>query len=132
MSRKIRLNKDSVTKIVREKLRRDGNFVTESKIDKAIKKYLIERSDELEDGEPVGSDTYFSEDTVDAFSDMIHGLNEITEDLRIIQTREPDVLVEVDPEEQYSELYLNQLIETMEWVIEGLEYLRDLGEEREY
>ena len=125
MSRKIRLNKNSVTNIIREKLRRDGTVVNESKIDRAIKKYLSERTEDVGEA-PEGSVTSFGDDTKEAFSDMVHGLNDIVEDLRVIQTKEPDVLVEMHPEEQYSEFYMEQLIEAIEWVVEGLEYLRDL------
>jgi len=130
MSKKIRLNKESVTKIVRERLRRGGNVINETKIDRAIKKYLSERTEEVE-GPQEEDIMSFGDDTKEAFRDMLHGLTEITEDLKVIQTREPDVLVEIDPEEQYSELYLEQLIEAMEWVIEGLEFLRDLDGEFE-
>ena len=126
MKKKIRLNRDNVSKIVREKLRRDGNIVNESKIDKAIKQYLRERNEGFDGDYTVENNTTFSEETRDAFRDMIHGLNEMVEDLRIIQTKEPDVLVDMYPEEQYAESFLENVVSNLESVIEYIEYLRDL------
>ena len=98
----------------------------ESKIDKAIHQYLKERR-EMDDENLSYEDTMsFSEDAKDAFRDMIHGLTEMVEDLRIIQTKEPDVLVDMYPDETYAESYLEDLISNMESLISTVEFLRDL------
>lgn len=128
MKKKIRLNRDNVSKIVREKLRRDGNIVSESKIDRAIKQYLRERNEGFDGDYTVEDNTAFSEETRDAFRDMIHGLSEMVEDLRIIQTKEPDVLVDMYPEEVYAEPFLENMVSTLESVIESIEHLRDLDD----
>lgn len=126
MKKRIKLNNDRVRKLVRESLKRDGTFVHESKIDKAIRQYLKERSEVDNDNLSYDDVSSFSPDTEDAFRDMIHGLNEMIEDLRIIQTKEPDVLVDMYPEETYAESYLENLISNLESIVNSLEFLRDL------
>lgn len=135
MKKRVRLNNDRVRKLVSERLKRDGTFVHETKIDKAIKQYLRERQEEREERDNFVEDSMsFSPEARNAFQDMIGGLNEMVEDLRIIQTKEPDVLVDMYPEETYAESYLESLISNLESVIESLEFLSDLevdGEEDE-
>lgn len=129
MKKKVRLSNDKVKKIVTEKLRQDGTFVHESKIDMAIKKYLIERQDNTgnDEAESVMS---FSSEANKSFEQMIEGLYEMVEDLEIIKTKESDVLVDTHPEETYSETYLTEVIMTIEQIIDGLEYLRGLEDEQ--
>ena len=129
MKKKVRLNNDKVKKIVTEKLRQDGTFVHESKIDLAIKKYLIERQDNTGSDE-TESVMSFSSEANHSFEQMIEGLYEIVEDLEIIKTKESDVLVDTHPEETYSETYLTEVIMTIEQIIDGLEYLRGLEDEK--
>ena len=57
---------------------------------------------------------------------MATALTDIVEDLRIIQTKEPDVLIEMYPKEIYSESYLEELIYDVESVLEHIEYLYGL------
>lgn len=125
MKKKIRLNNDKVKKLVTEKLRQDGAFIQETKIDKAIKQYLIERT-ENKDPESTPEATVFSEKAKKTLNDMAIALTDIVEDLRIIQTKEPDVLIEMYPNEIYSEPYLEELIYDVESVLEHIEYLHSL------
>ena len=132
MNKRVRLNNDKVRKLVSERLRRDGTFVHETKIDKAIKSYLLERqeSDDREENQ-VDDSMGFSSEAKNAFHDMINGLAEMVEDLRIIQTKEPDVLVEMYPDETYAESYLEEMISNLESVIESLEFLRNMESDKE-
>lgn len=127
MKKRVRISNDKVRKLVSERLKRDGTFVHETKIDKAIQQYLRERQEEREGRDEYVEDSMsFSSEARSAFQDMIGGLNEMVEDLRIIQTKEPDVLVDMYPEETYAESYLEGLISNLESVIESLEFLSDL------
>ena len=128
MKKRVRLSNDKVRKLVSERLKRDGTFVHETKIDKAIQQYLRERQEERDEVESVSESGDFSPQAKNAFRDMALGLNEMVEDLRIIQTKEPDVLVDMYPEETYAESYLEDLITNFESVIESLEFLSDLTE----
>jgi hypothetical protein len=128
MKKRVRLSNDKVRKLVSERLKRDGTFVHETKIDKAIQQYLRERQEERDEVESVNESGDFSPQAKNAFRDMALGLNEMVEDLRIIQTKEPDVLVDMYPEETYAESYLEDLITNFESVIESLEFLSDLTE----
>jgi len=132
MNKRVRLNNDKVRKLVSERLRRDGTFVHETKIDKAIQSYLRERQerDDREENQ-VDDSTDFSSEAKNAFHDMIGGLTEMVEDLRIIQTKEPDVLVEMYPDETYAESYLEEMISNLESVIESLEFLRNMESDKE-
>jgi hypothetical protein len=112
-----------VVNIVMETLERDGVF-TKSKIDSAINGYLVEREEMLLDDESHIDDSYsFGPDTIEAFSDMIGGLNDTVEDLNIIRLKEDDVLVDTDV---YSDEYLEDIINDLESVVERLEYLKGL------
>lgn len=126
MKKRVKINNDKVRKLVRERLKQDGTFVHESKIDKAIRQYLNERK-KMEDEDLSYEDTMsFSGNAKEAFRDMIHGLNEMIEDLRIIQTKEPDVLVDMYSD-IYAEPYLEEVIANLESVINSVEFLRDLS-----
>jgi len=131
MKKRIRLNNDKVRKLVHERLKLDGTFVHETKIDKAIQQYLLERQEGLNNDIPMGDEMAFTKSSRNAFRDMVIGLSEIIEDLRIIQTKEPDVLIEVDPQDEYAESYLEDLISNLESAQEAIEFLRDLGNQRE-
>ena len=125
MKKRIRLNNDKVKKLVTEKLRQDGTLIQETKIDKAIKQYLIERTED-KDPESAPEATAFSKKAKKTLNDMATALMDIVEDLRIIQTKEPDVLIEMYPKEIYSEFYLEELIYDVESVLEHIEYLYGL------
>jgi len=129
MKKRVRLNNDKVRKLVSERLKRDGTFVHETKIDKAIQQYLRERQEERDEVDgSIDESGDFSPQAKSAFRDMAQGLNEMIEDLRIIQTKEPDVLVNMYPDETYAENYLEDLISSLESTIESLEFLSDLTE----
>jgi hypothetical protein len=122
--KKVKMNNTKVVDIVMETLERDGVFVTKSKIDSAIKGYLAEREEILLDDEPHIEDSYsFGPETVGAFNDMVGGLNDTVEDLNIIRIKEGDVLVDTD---EYSDEYLEDIINDLESVVERLEFLKGL------
>lgn len=130
MKKRVRINNDRVKKLVSEKLKQDGTFVHESKIDKAIKQYLSERKEGLDpEDAPEYEEKNFSDRAKKSFGDMTKALYDIVEDLMIIQTKEPDVLVDVHPEEVYSEGYIEQVVNQLELIIEHLEYLEGFSPE---
>lgn len=129
MKKSVRINNDKVKKLVNEKLKQDGTFVHESKIDKAIKQYLNERKEGLDpEDAPEYEEKNFSERVKKSFGDMNKALYDIVEDLMIIQTKEPDVLVDMYPEEVYSESYIGEVVNQLEIIIEHLEYLESLDQ----
>jgi hypothetical protein len=127
MKKRIRLDNDKVRKLVNERLKKDGTFVHDTKIDKAIAQYLRERQENVNNDE-TESTMSFTKESKNTFHDMMVGLNEIIEDLRIIQTKESDVLIDVHPEELYAETYLEELIYTLESVANSIELLHDLND----
>lgn len=130
MEKRVRINNDKVKKLVSEKLKQDGTFVHESKIDKAIKQYLNERKEGLDpENAPEYEEKKFSDRAKKSFGDMTKALYDIVEDLMIIQTKEPDVLVDIHPEEVYSEGYIEQVVNQLELIIEHLEYLEGFDPE---
>lgn len=129
MKKKIRFSNDKIKKIVNEKLEKDGTFVDDSKIDKVIKKYLNERKEGLDPENAPAEEMVFSDRAKKSFNNMNKALYDIVEDLMIIQTKEPDVLVDMYPEEVYSEGYLEQIVNQLELIIEHIEYLEGLDPE---
>lgn len=130
MKKRVRINNDKVKKLISDKLKQDGTFVHESKIDKAIKQYLNERKEGSLDPEdaPEYEEKNFSDRAKKSFGDMTEALYDIVEDLMIIQTKEPDVLVDMYPDEIYSEKYIEEVVNQLEGIIEQLEYLKDLDQ----
>ena len=130
MKKRVRINNDKVKKLVSEKLKQGGTFVHESKIDKAIKQYLSERKEGLDpENAPEYEEKNFSDRAKKSFSYMTKSLYYIVEDLMIIQTKEPDVLVDMYPEEVYSEGYIEEVVNQLELIIEHLEYLEGFNPE---
>lgn len=130
MKKKIRFSNDKIKKIVNEKLEKDGTFVDDSKIDKVIKKYLNERKEGLDpENAPEYEEMVFSARAKKSFNNMNKALYDIVEDLMIIQTKEPDVLVDMYPDEVYSEGYIEQIVNQLELIIEHIEYLEGLDPE---
>ena len=125
MEKRIRINKDNVKNLINKRLKKDGTFVNESKIDRAIKQYLKEREED-KDPELSPEDPQFSDKAISAFTSMTIGLYDIVDDLKLIQTQEGDVLVDLYPKEVYAEGYLDEVIQNLELIIESLEYLQDL------
>jgi hypothetical protein len=131
MKKRVRINNDKVKKLVSEKLKKDGTFVHESKIDKAIMEYLRERKENLDPENAPEQQNVFSEKAKEAFDDMASALYDIVEDLMVIQTKEGDVMTD-DYTEEYADEYINQLVNQIELVIEAVEHLRDfIPEEQE-
>jgi hypothetical protein len=122
--KKVKINNTKVVDIVMETLKRDGVFVTKSKIDKVINGYLVEREEMLLDDEQPINDSYsFNTETKLAFGDMVGGVNDMIEDLSIVQVKESGVVVDTD---LYSEDYLEDIITDLESIVERLEYLKGL------
>jgi len=117
MKKRMLMDNNKIRKIVSDKLKKDGTFIKESKIDKAIKDYLNERSEGIEDSEN-GS---FSPKAKRAFGEMSMALNDIIEDLYIIQTKEPDVEVDLDIN---GEQAIDTIIEKIEEVLDMLDMLK--------
>lgn len=121
--KKVKLNNNKVVDIVMETLKRDGVFVTKSKIDKVINSYLVEREEILLDDELPIDDT-FSDESKLAFDDMVIGVSGMIEDLSIIQVKEPGI--DVGGIDLYSEDYIESIITDLENILEKLEYIKDL------
>lgn len=118
------MNNSKVLNIVKETLERDGVFVSNSKIDSVIKKYLSEREEMLLDDESHLEDSYsFSKESKQIFSNTVNTLKDTVEDLNIIQVKEGDVLINTDV---YSEEYLESIMNDLEDVIERLEFIKGL------
>lgn len=128
--KKVRINNDKVKKLVSEKLKKEGTFVRESKIDKAIKDYLRERKEGL-DPENTPKQNVFSEKARNTFDEMSLALYDIIEDLMIIQTKEGDVVAEDYPKTRTAEEYITELVNQIEMVIEAVEHLRDFEPEED-
>lgn len=127
--KKVRINNDKVKKLVSEKLEKDGTFVHETKIDKAIKEYLRERKENLDSEGAPEQQNVFSDKAKEAFNDMASALYDIVEDLMVIQTKEGDVLAD-DYTETSAEEYIGDLVNQIEAVIEAIEHLRDFEPEQ--
>ena len=122
--KKVKLNSKGITNIVKRTLKDGGVFVSESKIDSVIKKYLTERDDMLlDDGSSIEDIYNFTEETKSTFTDMIAGISDTIEDLSVIRTTEGDVLVDTD---LYAEEYVDGIINDLESVVERLEFLKGL------
>jgi hypothetical protein len=130
MKKRVRINNDKVKKLVSEKLKKDGTFVHESKIDRAIIEYLRERKENLDIENTPEQQNVFSEKAKEAFDDMASALYDIVEDLMVIQTKEGDVMADDYPEMSADE-YINQLVNQIELVIEAVEHLRDFEPEEQ-
>ena len=130
MKKRVRINNDKVKKLVSEKLKKDGTFVHESKIDRAIIEYLRERKENLDPENAPEQQNVFSQKAKEAFDDMASALYDIVEDLMVIQTKEGDVMADDYPE-MLADEYINQLVNQIELVIEAVEHLRDFEPEQE-
>jgi len=76
--------------LIREYVKDQVGDVEESRIDKAIREYLIEREEEIYDD--IVEET-FSEKTKEALTDMWDALEEMISDLNIITLKEGDVTI---------------------------------------
>lgn len=131
MNKKIKLNNNKVRSLVKERLKMDGSFIDESKIDKVIRQYLIERIEQDNDINQTNDNLDFSRNTKKTFNNLVNNLNEIIEDIRIVQTKEPDILIESHSKEIYSESYLEEVVSKLEDIISSVEFLNNLNTNRE-
>lgn len=104
-------------------------LLSEKKIDKIIKKYLLEREEVNDDYNEELED--FSEDTKEVFNGMIEGLGEVLVDLDFIKNKEGDVKIYKKYNKHlYADNHLNTLINKLEDVINELSFLVE-GEDTE-
>jgi hypothetical protein len=107
----------------------EETLLSEKKIDTIIKKYLLEREDldvvTYEKGE-----ISFSEDSKEAFSDIVDGLSEVLVDLDFIKEKEGDVIIHKrNKRDLYADTHLESLISKLTDVVESLVLLiEDEGE----
>jgi len=122
-----KINSKSIRNIVKEHFL-DDNKLPEHKIDSIIKEYLKERDEILDDEYPLGDEYEFSPKTNEALSDMVDGLSEMVDDLDIIKEKEGNVLVTQDT---YADEYLQGLIMELKNVMEDINFLTELKDNRE-
>jgi len=98
----------------------EETLLSEKKIDTIIKKYLLERED-------LGMVTYekdsesFSEDSKEAFSDIVDGLSEVLVDLDFIKEKDSDVIIHRKyGKDLYADTHLETLISKLTDVVESL------------
>lgn len=109
----------------------EETLLSEKKIDKIIKNYLLEREDlDVETYEK--SVDSFGEDTKEAFSGMVEGLSEILVDLDFIKEKEGDVLLFQDSKDSvYADVHLKGLIDKLSDVIEDIIILTESDTEED-
>jgi|32_taG_2_1085360.scaffolds.fasta_scaffold02606_5 hypothetical protein len=109
----------------------EETLLSEKKIDKIIKNYLLEREDlDIETYEK--SVDSFGEDTKEAFSGMVEGLSEILVDLDFIKEKEGDVLLFQDSKDSvYADVHLKELIDKLSDVIEDIIVLTESDTEED-
>jgi hypothetical protein len=109
--------------IVKENFLEDS-FLPEHKIDKIIKEYLLEREELLNSDYLITEKYEFSPKTIDVFSDMLDGLNEMLDDLDIIKEKEGDVLI---VEGYYADENITEIIQKLTDVTKSISKLKKKG-----
>lgn len=122
-----RVSSKNIRNIVKEHFLDDTNL-PEHKIDSIIKEYLKERQEIMDDEYPLEDEYEFSPKTNEALSDMVDGLSEMVDDLDIIKEKEGNVLVTQDT---YADEYLQGLIMELKNVMEDINFLTELKDNRE-
>ena len=122
-----KINSKSIRNIVKEHFLED-NKLPEHKIDSIIKEYLKERDEILDDEYPLGDEYEFSPKTNEALSDMVDGLSEMLDDLDIIKEKEGNVILS---DGSYADEYLENVISDLNFIIEDLNFLTKLKDNRE-
>jgi len=122
--KKRKIDTESLSKIVKDRLLGDGGLIPEHRINKIIKDYLSERKEFLDDDTPIEDKYEFTPRTQKAFDDMSDGLEEMIGDLEVIKQRESDVLVDTDI---YADEYLSNIVSDLESIKEELRFLKDLS-----
>lgn len=123
--KKKKIDTESLSKIVKDRLLGDGGLIPEHKINRIIKDYLSERAEFLDDDTPIADKYEFTPRTQKAFDAMSDGLEEMIGDLEVIKQRESDVLIETDV---YADEYLTNLISDLESIKEDMRGLKDLSQ----
>ena len=114
--------------LIREYVKDQVGDVEESRIDKAIREYLIEREEEIYDD--IVEET-FSEKTKEALTDMWEALEEMIGDLNIITLKEGDVTIPnfdidgVRGEYSVKEYINDNITEPLEKIQDELMFLSD-------
>jgi hypothetical protein len=101
----------------------EDSFLPEHKIDKIIKEYLLEREEFLNNDFLITEKYEFSPKTVDVFSEMLDGLNEMLDDLDIIKEKEGNVLV---LEGYYADEQISEIIEKLSDVTKSISKLKKI------
>ena len=127
MKRIKKISSKNIRNIVKEHFLDDNNL-PEHKIDSIIKEYLKEREEIMDDDYPLEDEYEFSPKTTEALSDMVDGLSEMVDDLDIIKEKEGNVLVTQDT---YADEYLQGLIMELKNVMEDINFLTELKDNRE-
>lgn len=117
-----KISPKNLKNIVKEHFLED-TLLSEDKIDRIIKNYLLER-DRLLDDDDFLTDRYeIDPQSKESLGDMVDNLNEMLDDLDIIKEKEYNVLVFHDV---YADEYLNGIMRDLEDVVDDLKYLLEL------
>lgn len=121
-----KISSEKLKNIVKEHFLED-TLLSEDKIDRIIKDYLLERDDLLEN-EYVFEEKYeISQKSKEVISDLLYNLNEVMEDLDIIKEKESDVIVFNDV---YLDEYLSGVVRDLTDTIDDLKYLLELKDNK--
>lgn len=117
-----KISPKNLKNIVKEHFLED-TLLSEDKIDRIIKNYLLER-DRLLDDDDFLTDRYeIDPQSKESLNDMVDNLNEMLDDLDIIKEKEYNVLVFNDI---YADEYLNGIMRDLEDIVDDLKYLLEL------
>jgi hypothetical protein len=121
-----KINHSNIKNIVKEHFLNEKYLLPESRIDSIINEYLSERDEYLDDENSLEDKTNFSSKTSNALGDMVEGINEMLGDLEVIKEKEGNVLVY---QNEYSDEYLEDVIQDLESVVDRISNLTELGGE---
>lgn len=89
MTKKIKLNEKNIKTLINEGLGGDNFSLDSEKIDKIIKKYLLERSEDVEYEEKTISDT-----TISILREFESQIDDFMEEIDLINEKDGDILLE--------------------------------------
>jgi hypothetical protein len=89
MTKKIKLNGKNIKTLINESLDEDNFNLSEEKIDKIIKNYLLERVDEVDNEEKTVSNT-----TISLLEEFESQIDDFLEEMDFINDKDGDVLLE--------------------------------------
>lgn len=117
-----KISPKNLKNIVKEHFLED-TLLSEDKIDRIIKNYLLER-DRLLDDDDFFTDRYeIDPQSKESLNDMVDNLNEMLDDLDIIKEKEYNVLVFNNI---YADEYLSGIMRDLEDVVDDLKYLLEI------